>query len=289
MEKFPVATCLTILLTLLVSGLGLLQRSRNNGLPDDFLSGFLLRPAAVREGQVYRLVTYIFVYEDVISLVCSAVIIWYFAGSFEKMVGTVKHSFLTLVFAVSLALLYLVLRTMASGMLKMTDAEGFAPVAFAMLAASIARSRMRRTVLFGVNVHMTLSPALPPPAGAMGELCIQNHSHSPAGLPPVSHLVGANSWMPVKTDKFGIDYMKKCSQLVLVRTIFVKVMLYIQKIPVSIYDVSSSKEAIQHELWKVSCETMRIFSQAQSWALFCLTDLASFYYVLLDGITLANV
>ncbi|KAM3852154.1 rhomboid domain-containing protein 2 isoform 1-T1 [Vipera latastei] len=324
MEKFPVATCLTILLTLLVSGLGLLQRIRSNDLPDDILSGFLLRPAAVREGQVYRLVTYIFVYEDVISLVCSAVIIWYFAGSFEKMVGTVKHSFLTLAFTVSLALLYLVLRTMASGMLKMTDAEGFIPVAFAMLAASIVRSRMRRTVLFGVNFRMTLvpwlllclawifpsssflanlcglligniygygycfafdfsestascldqkfpfrllkripwvkyvpgslaersafqnrklnpvpgsyptqnyhsppppllamqmqypnaqipapvpssfqSPALPPTGGAMGELCIQNHSHSPAGLPPVSHLVGANSWVPVKTGDLG--------------------------------------------------------------------------------------
>lgn len=109
---------------------------------------------------VYRLVTYIFVYEDVISLVCSAVIIWYFAGSFEKMVGTVKHSFLTLAFAVSLALLYLVLRTMASGLLRMTDAEGFTPVAFAMLAASIAHARVRRTVLFGVTFHMTFVPWL---------------------------------------------------------------------------------------------------------------------------------
>ncbi|XP_007445482.2 rhomboid domain-containing protein 2, partial [Python bivittatus] len=109
---------------------------------------------------VYRLVTYIFIYEDVISLVCSAVIIWYFAGSFEKMMGTVKHSFLTLTFAVALALLYLVLRTVASGLLKITDAEGFTPVAFAMLAASIARSRMRRTVLFGVNFRMALVPWL---------------------------------------------------------------------------------------------------------------------------------
>uniref|UniRef100_A0A8C6XX88 Peptidase S54 rhomboid domain-containing protein n=1 Tax=Naja naja TaxID=35670 RepID=A0A8C6XX88_NAJNA len=110
--------------------------------------------------EVYRLVTYIFVYEDVISLVCSAVIIWYFAGSFEKMVGTVKHSFLTLAFAVSLALLYLVLRTMASSLLKMMDAEGFTPVAFAMLAASIARSQMKRTMLFGVNFHMAFVPWL---------------------------------------------------------------------------------------------------------------------------------
>ncbi|XP_070591243.1 rhomboid domain-containing protein 2 [Erythrolamprus reginae] len=158
MDKFPVATCLTILLSWLISGPGLLQRS--NGLPDDFLSALLLRPAAVREGQVYRLVTYIFVYENVISLICGAVIILYFAGSFEKMVGTVKHSFLTLAFAVSLALLYLVLRTMASDLLKMIDAEGFTPVAFAMLAASIARSRMKRTVLFGVNFRMAFVPWL---------------------------------------------------------------------------------------------------------------------------------
>ncbi|XP_026528229.1 rhomboid domain-containing protein 2 [Notechis scutatus] len=321
MERFPVATCLTILLSLLVSGPGLLQRSRGNGLPDDFLSAFLLRPAAVQEGQVYRLVTYIFVYEDVISLVCSAVIIWYFAGSFEKMVGTVKHSFLTLAFAISLALLYLVLRTMASSLLNMTDAGGFTPVAFAMLAASIARSRMKRTVLFGVNFQMTFVPWLllcmawiipscsflanlcglligniygygycfaldfsestascldqkfpfrllkripgvkyvpgslaerrafqnqrlnpvpgsyptqnyhspPPPLLAMhmqhlntqilasgppcsqnptphhtaGAMCIQNHSHSSAGFPSASHFVGANSWVPEKTDDLG--------------------------------------------------------------------------------------
>ncbi|XP_063154373.1 rhomboid domain-containing protein 2 isoform X2 [Candoia aspera] len=271
--------------------------------------------------EVYRLVTYIFVYEDVISLVCSAVIIWYFAGSFEKMVGTVKHSFLTLAFAVSLALLYLVLRTVASGLLEITDAEGFTPVAFAMLAASIARSPMRRTVLFGVNFRMILvpwlllcmawilpsssflanfcglligeiygygycfgldfsestascldqkfpfrllkripgvkyvpgslaerrasqnrklnpvpgsyptqsyhssppallamhmqhpnahipapgppalqGPALHHTAGAMGELCIQNHFHSLAGSPPASRLVGANLRVPEKTD-----------------------------------------------------------------------------------------
>uniref|UniRef100_A0A8V1API4 Peptidase S54 rhomboid domain-containing protein n=1 Tax=Gallus gallus TaxID=9031 RepID=A0A8V1API4_CHICK len=48
---------------------------------------------------VHRLVTYIFVYEDLISLTCGAVVIWYFAGSFEKNVGTVKHCFFTLVFA----------------------------------------------------------------------------------------------------------------------------------------------------------------------------------------------
>lgn len=47
------------------------------------------------------------------------------------------------------------------------------------------------------------SPTTHHTAGAMGELCIQNHSHSSAGLPSDSHLVGANSWVPEKTDDLG--------------------------------------------------------------------------------------
>lgn len=104
--------------------------------------------------------TYIFVYEDVISLVCGAVIIWYFASSFEKNVGSVKHCFLTVAFAVLSAMVYLALRAAASESFVVVDAEGFTPVALAMLGASIVRSQMRRTLLFGINFRVALVPWL---------------------------------------------------------------------------------------------------------------------------------
>ncbi|KFQ48218.1 Rhomboid domain-containing protein 2, partial [Pelecanus crispus] len=107
---------------------------------------------------VHRLVTYIFVYEDLISLTCGAIIIWYFAGSFEKNVGTVKHCFLTFVFAVLSALLYLLLETVVSRVSEVEDAKGFMPIAFATLGVSTTRSRMKRTLVFGVRVPVVLVP-----------------------------------------------------------------------------------------------------------------------------------
>lgn len=107
---------------------------------------------------VYRLITYIFVYEDLISLTCGAIIIWYFAGSFEKNVGTVKHCFFTVTFAVLSALLYLLLEPIVSRVSEVEDAKGFMPVAFAMLGVSTTRSRMKRTLFFGVRVPVVLVP-----------------------------------------------------------------------------------------------------------------------------------
>ncbi|XP_053131155.1 rhomboid domain-containing protein 2 isoform X2 [Hemicordylus capensis] len=135
--------------------------------------------AAARGGAgVAGLLTYIFAYEDVTSLVCSAVIIWYFAGSFEKSVGTAKHCFLTMAFAVSSTLLYLMLWAVMSGLTGVADAEGFMPVAFAMLGASIARSQLKRTLLFGFNFRVALVPWLLlgvawliPHASLLGNFC----------------------------------------------------------------------------------------------------------------------
>nr|XP_048680455.1 rhomboid domain-containing protein 2 [Caretta caretta] len=155
---FPTAAFLTGLLSLLVSGPGLLRWAGAIEPPPP--SAGSLRPGPVRDGEVHRLVTYIFVYEDLISLVCSGVIIWYFAGSFEKNVGTVKHCFVTFAFAISSALLYLLFEAVVSGVSEVEDAKGFTPVAFAMLAVSTTRSRMRRAPLFGVNVPMVLVPWL---------------------------------------------------------------------------------------------------------------------------------
>ncbi|NWW90018.1 RHBD2 protein, partial [Rhynochetos jubatus] len=109
---------------------------------------------------VHRLVTYIFVYEDLISLTCGAIIIWYFAGSFERNVGTAKHCFLTVAFAILSALLYLLLETVVSRVSEVEDAKGFTPVAFAMLGVSTTRSRMKRTLVFGVRVPVVLVPWL---------------------------------------------------------------------------------------------------------------------------------
>ncbi|NXE27858.1 RHBD2 protein, partial [Ardeotis kori] len=107
---------------------------------------------------VHRLVTYIFVYEDLISLTCGAIIIWYFASSFEKNVGTVKHCILTVAFAILSGLLYLVLETVVSRVLEVEDAKGFMPVAFATLGVSTTHSRMKRTLVFGVRVPVVLVP-----------------------------------------------------------------------------------------------------------------------------------
>ncbi|XP_075627445.1 rhomboid domain-containing protein 2 [Balearica regulorum gibbericeps] len=150
--RLPVASALTLLLSLGASAPGLLR-----GLPAA-RSAASLRPAALRAGEVHRLVTYIFVYEDLISLTCGAVIIWYFAGSFEKNVGTAKHCFLTIAFAILSALLYLLLETVVSRVSKVEDAKGFMPVAFAMLGVSTTRSRMKRSLFFGVRVPVVLVP-----------------------------------------------------------------------------------------------------------------------------------
>ncbi|XP_042647583.1 rhomboid domain-containing protein 2 [Tyto alba] len=148
----PVAATLTLLLSLGVSVPGLLRAG------PAARSAASLRPAALRSGEVHRLVTYIFVYEDLISLTCGAIIIWYFAGSFEKNVGTVKHCFLTIAFAVLSALLFLLLETIVLRVTEVEDAKGFMPVAFAMLGVSTTRSQMKRTLFFGVRVPVMLVP-----------------------------------------------------------------------------------------------------------------------------------
>ncbi|NWS71584.1 RHBD2 protein, partial [Crotophaga sulcirostris] len=107
---------------------------------------------------VHRLLTHIFVYEDLASLACGAVIIWYFAGSFERNVGTVKHCFLTAAFAILSALLYLLLGRVVLRVLEVADAKGFMPVAFAMLGVSTTRSRMKKALVFGVRAPVVLVP-----------------------------------------------------------------------------------------------------------------------------------
>ncbi|NXG72795.1 RHBD2 protein, partial [Baryphthengus martii] len=127
---------------------------------------------------VHRLITYIFAYDDLISLACGAVVIWYFAGSFERNVGTAKHCCLTVAFTVLAALLYLLLEVLVSRVSEVEDAAGFTPVAFATLGASTTRSRMKRTLVLGVRVPVVLVPWfllctawLIPHSSLLGNLC----------------------------------------------------------------------------------------------------------------------
>lgn len=111
---------------------------------------------------VYRLVTYIFVYENPVSLLCGTIIIWRFAGNFERTVGTVRHCFFTLIFTVFSAIIYLSFESVSSlsKLGEVEDARGFTPVAFAMLGVTSVRSRMRRALVFGVVVPSVLVPWL---------------------------------------------------------------------------------------------------------------------------------
>ncbi|NWT70459.1 RHBD2 protein, partial [Prunella himalayana] len=167
-SALPAAAALTVLLSVGASAPGLLR-----GVP-----AAALRPAALRHGEVHRLLTYIFIYEDLLSLACGAVIIWYFAGSFEKNVGTAKHCILTATFSLLSALLYLSLQPLVSRLLEVADAQGFMPVAFAMLGVSTTRSRMKRTLLLGCRVPVVLVPWLGlclawfvPHSSLLGNLC----------------------------------------------------------------------------------------------------------------------
>ncbi|XP_035415039.2 LOW QUALITY PROTEIN: rhomboid domain-containing protein 2 [Cygnus atratus] len=142
-------SAVTLLLSLGASGPALLRGGGGTGGPS---------AASLRAGEVHRLLTYVFSYDDLISLTCGAVLVWYFAGSFEKNVGTAKHCFLTVLFAVLSALLYLLLEAVVSRVSEVEDPKGFMPVAFAMLGVSTTRSRMKRALFFGVRVPVVLVP-----------------------------------------------------------------------------------------------------------------------------------
>nr|XP_003470171.2 rhomboid domain-containing protein 2 [Cavia porcellus] len=154
--EMPSATFFTALVSLLVSGPRLFLRQ-----PPQASSDLTLRSEALRDWQVYRLVTYIFVYENPVSLLCGAVIIWRFGGNFEKSVGTVRHCFFTLIFTVSLLSSSCPLSCVVAVKLgEVEDARGFTPVAFAMLGVSTVRTRMRRALVFGVVMPSVLVPWL---------------------------------------------------------------------------------------------------------------------------------
>ncbi|XP_004620938.2 rhomboid domain-containing protein 2 [Sorex araneus] len=155
--EVPSATFFTALVSLVVSGPRLLLMSRP--LAPSNLS---LKNEALRNWQVYRLVTYIFVYENPVSLFFGAVIILRFAGNFERSVGTVRHCFFTVAFTLMTAVIFLSCEAVFSlvQLGELQAAIGFSPVAFAMMGVTSVRSRMRRAVVLGVFVPTVLIPWL---------------------------------------------------------------------------------------------------------------------------------
>ncbi|XP_030078324.1 rhomboid domain-containing protein 2 [Microcaecilia unicolor] len=155
--EFTPAAFLTAVGSLGVSLPSLLQTPGTEG----GACGYCLEPVATLPSlQVYRLITYIFFHEDLTSLVCSCMIIWYFGGGFEENVGTVKHLLFTFVFAVSSGLLYLTFHAMPFGYGGKEPAQGYTTVAFAMVSAATTRSRMRRILLIGFMIPTMLVPWL---------------------------------------------------------------------------------------------------------------------------------
>lgn len=106
--------------------------------------------------------TYIFVYENPVSLLCGAIVIWRFAGNFERTVGTMRHCFFTLIFTIFSAIIFLSFEAVSSlsKLGEVEDARGFTLVAFAMLGVTSVRSRVRRALVFGVVVPSGLVPWL---------------------------------------------------------------------------------------------------------------------------------
>ncbi|XP_007518013.1 rhomboid domain-containing protein 2 [Erinaceus europaeus] len=157
LPEVPSATFFTAMLSLIVSGPRLFL------LPQPAApSGLSLKSEALRDWQVYRLVTYIFVYENPVSLFCGTLLIWRFAGHFERTVGTVRHCFFTVIFALFTAIIFLSFEavTTLSRLGHVEDATGFAPVAFAMLGVNSVRSRMRRAMVLGMVVPTVVVPWL---------------------------------------------------------------------------------------------------------------------------------
>ncbi|XP_063810050.1 rhomboid domain-containing protein 2 isoform X2 [Pseudophryne corroboree] len=109
---------------------------------------------------VHRLITYIYFHEDLPTLVCSCLIIWYFGAGFEENVGTVKFCYLTPLFAVGSGLLYLAV--LATGINLQVDGrvQGFTAVAFSMLSIFIMCTSLKRLVFFGFMVRTKVLPLL---------------------------------------------------------------------------------------------------------------------------------
>ncbi|XP_018416964.1 PREDICTED: rhomboid domain-containing protein 2 [Nanorana parkeri] len=150
------ATTLTMLLSLAISGPALMRQFRGESVWSKLdLGGEVLEKMAG-----HRLITYIYFTEDLPTMVCSILLIWYFGGGFEENIGTVKFCFLTPLFAVSAGALYL--GVIATGFNPQADVsvQGFTVVAFSMISVFTLRTSLRRLIFCGFIVPMKIMPVL---------------------------------------------------------------------------------------------------------------------------------
>ncbi|XP_075051240.1 rhomboid domain-containing protein 2 isoform X1 [Mixophyes fleayi] len=151
--KLTPGSALTLLLSLALSGPAVTRGA-------DVESKLDLEAEVLESLSVHRLITYIYFNEDLPTLVCSCLIIWYFGGGFEENVGTVKFCFLTPLFAVGNGLIYLAI--IATGIPLQVDGrvQGFTAVAFSMISVFTMCTSLRRLIFCGCMVPTKVIPLL---------------------------------------------------------------------------------------------------------------------------------
>ncbi|XP_069828806.1 rhomboid domain-containing protein 2 [Dendropsophus ebraccatus] len=151
--RLTAGSTLTVLLALAVSAPVLIGEAPAWGNLD-------LETGVLGSASFYRLITYIYVHEDLPTLACSCFIAWYFGGGFEENVGTVKFFLLTPLFAVWSGLLYLAVTSAGISHYMDGKVQGFTSVAFSMISVFIIRTNLRRLIFFGFMVPTKVMPLL---------------------------------------------------------------------------------------------------------------------------------
>ncbi|KAG9492694.1 hypothetical protein GDO78_000931 [Eleutherodactylus coqui] len=146
-------SALTVLLSLAMSVPGMTREAPAGSNLD-------LQPEVLGSFTFHRLITYIYYHEDLPTLVCSCLIMWYFGGGFEESVGTVRFCFLTPLFAIWSGLLYLAVIATGIGLQADGKVQGFTSVAFSMMGVFIIRTNLRRLIFFGFLVPTKVMPLL---------------------------------------------------------------------------------------------------------------------------------
>ncbi|XP_078083540.1 rhomboid domain-containing protein 3 [Mustelus asterias] len=94
--------------------------------------------------QVYRLLSYCFSHGNLFALLVNIALLVVFSSCLEQQLGTIRYFYLSVLFAVFSALLYLLLGKLLS--LDETPVCGFTTVQFAMVTLSCRSSEMKRTI-----------------------------------------------------------------------------------------------------------------------------------------------
>ncbi|XP_072347567.1 rhomboid domain-containing protein 3 isoform X2 [Scyliorhinus torazame] len=94
--------------------------------------------------EMYRLLTYCFSHGNIFALLINIALLIVFSSRLEQQLGTIRYFYLSALFTVFSALLYLLLGKLLS--LDETPVCGFTTIQFAMVTLSCCSSEMRRTV-----------------------------------------------------------------------------------------------------------------------------------------------